>query len=251
MIKILIVSIITIFLGACGGDDASTSSVNSNSISNSNSQTSESVLMEFMDQSKVCDLINPEQVQNMFKTTKPINKQASGHASKYSNSVSCILNWEREDIEQRKSQIMTLTMNSMQGKTDKISMRERILEHNFTLRLEEYNGSVQNFMPAKLSEEQLQKQIENAQKRASERLTDEQKKVAGKAANSMMERMLRQNNESIKIEGIGDSSFWTSVGGGSLNVLSGNLKLTISPMIAETENEDIDNAKLIAELILK
>ena len=51
------------------------------------------------------------------------------------------------------------------------------------------------------------------------------------------------------MDGIGDSAYWTAVGGGSLVVLSGNSKVSISPMIGDNIEEDIENAKLITRLM--
>jgi hypothetical protein len=49
---------------------------------------------------------------------------------------------------------------------------------------------------------------------------------------------------------VGDKAFWSSVGGGVLNVLSGHTKIFISLMIGDTEEEDLENAKKIIQLLL-
>ena len=248
MKKIVFVLLMVFFLAACGGDSSESSSLQADS--KIFSQTSDSPFLSHMNKDSICNLISTQAVQKSFNTTQTITVKPSEHKSKYSNSVSCQYSWNRADEEERKEKFLTYIVDQMQGKIKKTPMRQRALEHNFSLRLESYSGNPKSIMPAKLTEKQLQKQISHAKKRAAERLTDEQKKIAGKAANSMMVSLLRRNNENIKIEGVGDSAFWTSVGKGSLNILSGNAKIILSPMIGNTLEEDVNNAKKIAQLLM-
>jgi hypothetical protein len=248
MKKNVLISLLILFLTACGGDD-STEESSVSSDSKASAKVSNSLLSKFMDKSSICKIISVEDVQKSFNSTDVITLEPVGYNSKRSSSVTCNYSWGRADAQARKEKFSSYIIDQMQGKIEKIPMRERTLEHNFSLRLEAFKGQPEKFMPAKLSEEQLEKQISQAQKRAAERLSDKQKKIAGKAANSMMERLLRQNNENIKVAGVGDSAYWTTVGGGSLFVLSGNMKVSISPMIGDTLKEDIENAKLIAQLL--
>ncbi len=238
------------FLISCGDKESSRSSSGESS-SPIEVKLKASKLTKYMDKASVCDLVSTDTTQKLFNTSKEISFNASGYASKRSSSVTCNYSWERADVAERKEKFMTYTIDQMQGKVEKIPMRKRALEHNFSVRLEEYKGSPEQFMPAKLTEEQLQRQIASAKEMAAKRLTDEQKKVAGNAANSMMEKLLRQNNENIKIDGVGDSAYWTAVGGGSLVVLSGDMKLSISPMIGDDLEQDMENAKNIALLVLQ
>jgi hypothetical protein len=249
MKKIVLISILSLYLIACsGGDSSEGSSVALDpkaTVKKSGSQ-----LSKFMNKSSVCEIISAEAVQENFKSSNVVTLDPREYKSKYSSSVTCNYSWDRADAEQRKEKFMTYIVDQMQGKIEKVSMRQRTLEHNFSVRLEVYKGSPENFMPAKLSEEQLQSQISQAKKMAAKKLTDKQKEIAGTAANSMMEKMLRQNNENIKVERVGESAYWTAVGGGSLIVLSGDIKVSISPMIADTLKDDINNAKIIAQLII-
>lgn len=248
MNKIILILLLALFLGACGGDDSSEGSYASSDTKTS-AKVNNSVLNKFMDKSSICDIISVEDVQKSFNSTEVITLEPVGYNSKRSSSVTCNYSWDRADAEARKEKFSSYIIDQMQGKIEKIPMRERTLDHNFSLRLEAYKGQPENFMPAKLSEEELERQISQAQKMAAKRLTDKQKKIAGSAANSMMERLLRQNNENIKVDGVGESAYWTAVGGGSLVVLSGNIKVSISPMIGDSIMEDIENAKLIAQLL--
>lgn len=241
MNKILLIPILTVTLSSCGSDEGSATV----------KLATDSQLTKFMVQETVCDVISTAAIQKLFNSSNEIKVSPSGHASKRSTSVTCNYSWDSADIEQRKEKMSTYMINKAQGKTEKIPMREIMLKHNFSVRLEEYNRKPEYFMPAKLTEEQLQKQISDAKKRAEERLTEKQKKIAGKAANSMVENLLRQNNENIKIDGVGDLAYWTTIGGGSLNVLSGNIKLSISPMIADTIEADRQNANTIAKSIIQ
>jgi len=248
MKKIVSISILSLFFSACGGGDSSEGS-SAPLDTKVSAKVSDSLLSKFMSKSSVCEIISAQAVQKSFNSSYVMTLDPREHKSKYSSSVTCNYSWGRSDAEQRKEKFMTYIVDQMQGKVEKVPMRQRTLEHNFSVRLEAFKGDPENFMPAKLSEEQLQSQISQAKNMAAKRLTDKQKKIAGKAANSMMENMLRQNNENFKVEGIGESAYWTAVGGGSLIVLSGNIKVSISPMIGDTLKEDINNAKIIAQLM--
>jgi hypothetical protein len=244
MKKIVSITVLALFLTACGGDssEGSTDSM-------TKAKVSDSLLSKFMDKSSVCNLISAENVQKNFNSTGVITLKPIEYKSKRSNSVTCNYSWDRADANVRKEKFLSYTLDQMQGKVEKTPMRQRILDHNFSIRLETFKGEPENFMPAKLSEEALERRIAQAQNTAAKRLSDKQKKIAGKAANTMMERILRQNNENIKVDGVGDSAYWTAVGGGSLIILSGNVKVSISLMIGDTIKQDIENAKLIAELL--
>jgi len=250
MKNIFTISILAMALSACGGDEAASSDP-SKAKSATIKMATNSKLTKFMEQNTVCDVISVETVQKAFKTTLEIKTVSSAYSSKYSNSVTCKYSWVRADAEEREGKAADYLMQQMLGKADKIPMRLRVSEHSFSVRLEEYKAKVENFMPIKLTEEQLEKQIAAANKRAAERLTDEQKKIAGKAATSMMENLLRKNNENIKIDGVGDAAFWTAVAGGGLNVLSGNIKMSITPTIGDNVKQDMKNANTIAKLIVQ
>jgi hypothetical protein len=247
MNKIFLVSVLAMTLASCGDKEDSLKKAQSTTVN----LTTNSHLIKFMDQKAVCDVISTQAIHKLFNSSNDVKTTPSGHASKHSNSVTCNYSWDSADIEQRKEKMMTYMVDNAQGKAEKRPMREIMLKYNFSVRLEEYNRKPESFIPPKLTEEQLQNQISAAKQKAAERLTDQQKKIAGKAANSMMENLLRQNNENISIAGIGDAAYWTAVGGGSLNVLSGNIKLSISPMIADTAEDDIQNARSIADLIIQ
>lgn len=241
---------LTILLTACGND----STTNINSELNSSTDTQETVkvssskLSKFLTESTICDVISVESIQKAFNSSADI--KVEGNANRYSSGVTCSYTWERADAKEREDKFVNYMIDQMQGKVEKVSMRQRTTEHNFSVRLEEHNGQADYFVPTKLTEEQLQKQIVEAKKRADERLSAEQKKVAGDMAGKMMEKMLRQNNQNEEVSGVGDKAYWSSVAGGGLNVLSGNTKMFISLMIGDTKEEDIQNASKIGRLIL-
>lgn len=247
MYKIFIILFITFIISACGGND-SVSSNTPKGGSMAEVAIKNSKLKEYMDESKICDVISVKKIQETFGTTAEI--KVAPRSNKYSKSIICNYSWDRQDAEQRKKEFLTYTIDQMQGKVEKKTMRERVLEHNFSIQLAEFKGNLRSFIPPKLTEEQLAKQITSAEKRAADRLTDKQKAIAGDAANLMLEKMLRQNNENVHVSGVGDSAYWSAVAGGGLNVLSGNIKISISLMIGDSIEEDMKNAEKIAQLIL-
>jgi len=248
-ILILIITAMTI-LTACGEDKTSNHSKNANNPKNSSPvKVTESKLSRYMLEDTVCNALSVDNIKKTFNVVTEITFE--GSTNRYTSGVTCNYSWTRADAKEREEKFMTYIIDQMQGKVEKISMRKRTTKSNISIKIEQFKGNADRFIPAKLTEEQLQKQIENAKKRANDRLSDEQKKVAGGMANNMMEKMLRQNNQNETIEGIGDGAYWSPVAGGGLSVLSGNTKMFISLMIGDTQEQDIDNAKKIAQLILK
>jgi len=250
LLTIATLTLITVLLTSCGSDTENHSG-KADQV-NLNKQTAvllkDSKLTKFMQEDSVCNALSIETIKKIFNVNAEIKIQPS--TSRYSTGVTCNYSWDRPDAEERKQKLLMSITEQMQKNARKIPMREKVLESNISIKIEEFKGNPNHFMPAKLTEEQLQKQIADAQKRANDRLTDSQKKLAGDAANSMMEKMLRQNNNNEQVAGVGDKAYWSSVGGGGLNVLSGNAKLFISLMVADTDEEDKENTKMIAQLLL-
>ena len=207
---------------------------------------SNSKIGSFMQAGKICEILSANEVKTTFNIQSELRAEESNYGT-----LTCSYSWEPEDIEERRTQFLSNMQNAASGTAGKTSMREKLLDVNFTVALSEYSGTAKTFVPVKLSEEQLQQQIERAKEQAAKRLTDKQKEILGDSGANMMESMLRKNNNNLAVEGIGDAAYWSHVGQGSLHVLSGNINMIISPMIARTMEEDIDNAKSIAQLILK
>ncbi|MFK8010895.1 MAG: hypothetical protein AB8B80_02575 [Marinicellaceae bacterium] len=245
---ILIIASLTL-LSACGQDNQSdntdTQSQGDQVVS---IKSSPSKLAKYMLEDTVCNALSVDELKQLFNVTTEV--KIAGQTNNYSSGVTCSYNWTRSDAAERKEEFIDYTIQQMQGKVEKISMRQRTTESNISIQVDEYKGQLTRFVPVKLSEEQLQSQIELAKKRAEERLTDEQKKVAGDMANSMVEKMLRQNNNNEVIDNLGDGAYWSNVAGGGLNILSGNTKMFISLMIGDTQEEDKQNAIKIAKSIL-
>ncbi len=245
-----------LFLSACGSDSnksdsqAKTIDTEKNQVSTpvvSTPMTKPSSLLTLMSEEKVCGVLDSAAIQSMFNTTAEIKTSVMS----FGNSYSCDYSWDRTDREERESNVIKHAMLVAQGKAERLTMRQKISEHQFNVSLSEYKGKAEYFVPRKLSDEELQAQIDRAKKAASDRLTDDQKAVAGDAASSMVESMLKKNNQNTTVDGVGDAAFWSKIGMGGLNVLDGTVKISISPMIGDTVAEDLENAKKIAALILQ
>ncbi len=64
-----------------------------------------------------------------------------------------------------------------------------------------------------------------------------------------MEEKFRRNNKNIEVKGVGEGAYRSLISNGGLNALVGNTKVYVSPMIGDSVEEDIENAKKIVELI--
>lgn len=252
-IKTLLLST-SLFLAACSGQESSGSESTADSnIAEKPSEpqeiiaSSDTKLSAYMTENSVCDVLNVEDLKQLFGAGGEIEASASAFRSNFT----CNYTWERPDAAEREKIMMENIMAVAKGEAEKIPMRQKMMNYQLTVTLSESNRTPENFMPPKLTEEQLQARIKQAKELAAKRLTDEQKALAGESANNMIEGMMKQNNQNQMIEGIGEAAYWTEVGSGGLYVLTGQTKVFIGPMIADTESDDLVNAKEIAALILE
>lgn len=241
-----------LILAGCGGDGGDNkSSVASAEVSQnqaSNKATGDSSkLKQFMNADNICDVISTTDIQQLFQTSATIDGSGFNHSNRYS----CTYTWDKSDKDAREKLMMENMMQAAQGKAERLSMRLKMPTNQITITLSESKKSIANFMPPVLTEKQLADRIKMAKDAANKRLSDKQKEVAGDAANSMVERLMKQSNQNQKIDGVGDVAYWTAVGTGGLNVLLGEVEIYIGPMIADTANEDIENAKNIANILLQ
>lgn len=247
MKKILLVSSLVLALGGCGDE-------NSNVVekSSSSKKTVENVVdsrfSEYMSLEKVCDLLSAEAIQKAFNTTAEIKIEQSRRS--YGGRFTCHYSWPRADAKEREQQMLTQMMEQMKKGAKKIPMRQKALDHNFSLSLSEYKAGADVFVPRKMTEEQVNQRIKSAKESAAKRLTEKQKAIAGSAADDMIVSMIKKSNQNDKIEGVGDAAFWENIGQGALNVLEGTTKITVAPMIGDNKAEDIANAKKIVNLIM-
>lgn len=242
----------TLLLTACGGDSVenqptAASSEVKNSQSNGQAAGDSSKLKQFMNAESICDVLSTTEVQQLFQTATTIETSGLNHRSRYT----CSYTWDKQDKAAKEKLMMDNIMQSAQGKAERLPMRLTMPTNQITVTLSETKKSAANFMPPKLTDEQLAERIKMAKEAANKRLTNEQKELAGDMANSMVEKMLTQNNQNQKIDGIGDAAYWTAVSTGGLNILVDGVEIHIGPLVAETAAEDMINAKNIAGLLLK
>lgn len=239
--KITCLSLIAL-LSACGGE--STAPQNQNEpkpVSSSHSK-----LGRFLSEPQICEILSMDALAT-FATSQPeINQEASA----YRDTYTCTYSWPRPDAEERQKKMFEATMASMRGEGEMPSMRERMTDYQITISAKKSQRQASTFVPPVLSEAQMQAQIAAAKERTAKQLTEEQKALAGDAADDMVERLIRKNNENQPVAGVGDAAYWSNLSVGSLQVLAGDIEISISPMLADTKQADIENAKRIATALL-
>lgn len=231
-------------LSACGDEPADNATSSSSKASSNNNVSSavSSKLNAFMSEDRICDVLSEQQIQSLLSAPSEIEKSGVN----FRNTYSCSYTWPRADKAEREKNLVSSMMAARSGEGPKLTMRDRMFDHQLTISLKKSQRSADSFVPRKQSEEEIKRQIEAARERTEKRLTDEQKAVAGDAANTMIESMLRKANQNEEVPGIGDAAFISKLGTGSLEVLDGDVHITVSPMIADTKDEDLANAKKIA-----
>lgn len=245
MKHLLCFTFLTLLLSACGGEPNEQTS-NDKASSKASSAGKSSSLSAYLSEQSICDVMAPAELQKIFATDQSIETRASS----FRENFSCAYSWDRLDRAEREQAMLSNIMASVKGDGAKLSMRERALSHEVTIGLTKSRATAENFVPRKLTQEELDAQVKRAQERAAERLTDEQKAIAGDAANDMMARLLEKNNQNEAVSGVGDAAFWSNAFTGSLEVLDGDVKISITPLVADSKAEDLENAKQIAALIL-
>ena len=135
------------------------------------------------------------------------------------------------------------------GEKIQLDMRKLAGEYSVSVGLKQTEATADRFVPPKLSEAELEERIRLATEAANKRLTDEQRKLVGDSAGDMASSMIRKTNDRVVIEGIGDAAYWLPIMGGTLNVLEGDVQITITPMLAEDMDGDIEAAKRVYSLL--
>jgi hypothetical protein len=230
-------------LCACGGESTPPAGATNE---NAATASKNSKLSGLLSEDQICQILSSDTISALAEGATQI-KQAP---SSYRDTFTCTYTWPRPDAEERQEAFLAATMASMRGEGKPPSIRERMTDYQITVTAKMSKRSANTFVPPVLSEEQIQAQIDAAKKRAAEKLTDEQKAVAGDAANDMVERLLRKNNENQAVDGIGDAAYWSNLATGSLQVLDGNVELSVSPLLSDTKEADLENAKKIATAIV-
>ncbi|MFK7732932.1 MAG: hypothetical protein AB8B48_15025 [Pseudomonadales bacterium] len=243
--KVFFLPAIIAGLTACGGESSDSSQV-AGSDAIKIVQGGDSALAKFTSDEAICDALGTDKITSAFGAETEIKAQASSYRERFT----CNYSWDRPDAEERQQKMISSMMAKAQGKGGAtLSMREKTPSNQISLTIAVSKRAAENFVPRKLTEEQLQAQIDAAQKRTQERLSDEQKAVAGDMASSFTESLLKKNNQNEEVKGVGDAAFWSKVGFGALNVHSNGMEINIAPMIADTEEADIENAKRIFDML--
>ncbi len=256
MKKTLILALSAALLTGCGDQVSSQNSSNSATINNSVTDNTVTTVSDEKDQapnakkhsglnaymagSKICDVLSESSLKQLFNITTELTSQQR-HSKQ--SGFTCDYSWDATDRKAREQRL------SAQGKAKTLSMRARAINHKLSIRLNNTSSTAANFVPPILSEAELQKRIEQAEKAAKKQLSDAHKAVA--AANNMAESMIKKNNQNINITGVGDAAYWSKIGAGGLMVLDGDVSVYIAPLIADNDEEDIENAKKIFAAMTK
>lgn len=244
MIKRFISAAMLVALSGCGGDSGNNSNGND---STSSAIKSNSKLSTYLADASVCNVLSSESLKSLSGGAAEVQQRASS----YRENFSCTYSWPRADAAEREESMVAAMMASMTGQGPKMTMRDKMTDYQVIVAIQKSSQSADSFVPHTLTEEQITEQVAAAKKRTAERLTEQQKELAGDAANDMVERLLRKNNQNLIVDGVGDAAFWSDLATGTLQVLDGNIKIAISPMMADTKEADLENAKRVATEILK
>ena len=199
----------------------------------------------------ICDILPVSVLQQEFAapadlTGKPFNSRRQS---------SCSFSWPRPDAEERKQAMMKQMMQNMQkkqGEQPKLDIRSLSPDYTVSISLMETKATAATFVPVKLDEAELQKRIDQATDAANKRLTDAQKKAVGKdGVGNMAASMIRKTNERVVIDGVGDAAYWLPIMGGSLSVLAGGYQITVTPNLADDDQENIEAARKVAAAVLR
>ena len=212
--------------------------------------TSRSALSAYVGE-KICDILPTSELKAQFGAPDSLTTE-----SKISrNSSKCNYSWPHPDAEKRKQAMLEQMMQNVQrkaGEKIKLNLRAMASDLSVDVDLKETKSTAANFVPRKLSEEELQKKIAQANEEANKRLTDEQKKaLGGDGVGGMIGGLMRKSNERVEINGVGEAAYWLPMMGGSLSVLAAGYELTISPMLADDEAGNIEAARKVAAAILR
>lgn len=242
----LLAPAVVVGLAACGGEQANESGAASSLATDSSSSTASanSKLTQYLNDTTICGVLSTDKIKSEFGVAADIESRPSSYGDRFT----CSYSWDRPDAKEREQKMIGSIMAAAQGGA-KLSMREKTPSGEIAITLGTSAREAAHFVPRKLSDEQLQAQIDAAQKATDEKLTAEQKATAGDMAKSFTEKLLKKNNQNEEIKGLGDAAFWSKVGFGSLNVHYQGVEIYIAPMIADTEEEDVENAKRVFSML--
>ncbi len=248
--RLALCSVPLVLITACGESTAPGNESGASSQQASAQAAKRSKLSSYLGDN-ICAILPVAVLQEQFGAPAEVKAESSSSSS----SPKCEYSWPRPDAEQRKKAMVEQMMQNMQrkeGERIKLDVRKMTSDFSIGVSLAESKSNPSTFVPVKLSEDQLQKKIDQATDAANKRLTDEQKKALGEHGfGNMAGNLMRRANERVVIDGVGEAAYWLPMMGGTLNVLEGGYQLSISPIIADDEAGNIEAARKIAAGILR
>ncbi|WP_291727813.1 hypothetical protein [Bernardetia sp.] len=236
----LLIACVSLFVFACGGKKAETTSTTDteNSSAEEQAQTmvektlKEAGAYEFLTTDKPCEVLTMAMVKEVFSPTVEVQQ---------SDVYGCNYEWDRPNAAEIQEQMRKASLKDMMKFKPTFTV-------NFTI--SKANGvTPERFMPKKISKAQQ----EEIAKKANEKLTDEQKEAVGEDlaedfTKSLIDKV--NNAEFTPVEGVGDAAYWNPIGGGSLMVLAGDKILTLGVFVDEDLDKNIAKSKELAQKIL-
>lgn len=196
----------------------------------------------------ICDILPASAMKSLFDAPDTVKKEAKAGKS----SAKCTYSWPRPDAEERQQAMVQQMIGNAQGKKANLDVRKVTSNFSISVSLAKTKTSAANFVPRKLTEEQMQKKIDEAVEATNKRLTEKQREALGSnGAEKMVSGLIRKSNQRVEVDGVGEAAYWLPMMGGSLSVLANGYKLTISPIMADDEAGNIEAARKIALAILR
>ncbi len=246
--KTITLILTSLILMSCSDDSNQSSSSQASKSSAPTIAVKESKLVGFINKENPCNLILPtEKLKQGLNIQTEIRISGSAHKG----TLYCDYNWDKADKAERNEKYKFYLSDRMSKKVEEVSKRLRATTSSFRITLSETKARADRFVPPPKSEAEIQRLVDRATKRASDALTDEQKALAGDAANEMVASLIRKSNQTTEIKNVGDAAYWSNLTGGILYVLDGNARIEISIIqIGNTMEEDMGNATKIAKLLV-
>ena len=242
----------TALLGACGGTDAPASAEATRSADASTAPATvaaaaqDGALAAFIGDRR-CEVLSPAVLQSMFGA--PADIQIEPGRGRIVSS--CTYSWARPDADARRDAAMADIAATAPRDAGKATMKAITAGANdrfrITVSLQTTQAKPEWFVPAKLSADALEQRVAEANRAADARLSDTQRETLAKAGirNTMAGDMVRQANERVEVPGVGDAAYWVPVMGGALNVLAGDVQVSISLNLADDQAGNIDAAQRV------
>lgn len=240
-----------IFLCSCKGESPQEpskkaySDTNDDTINTGTHTKKMSELYSFMSESHICEVIDQQKLIKIFNIKTKLN--TSAHET--NGNFSCDYFWEFPDhVVYSRLQLMSEMRNS--GQTNESLFRRLSYgSGQLGITLIRSKRKANNFIPPKLSKQEQKSYIKQAKATARKRQINDRNALGPEAVEKAINGMIDENYQNLIIEDLGEAAYWSPIRDGTLNVYINGIEIIIMPMIADTKEEDLDNASKIYHLL--